>query len=112
MVCWTNSCVIHDLFQRQKHKLTIKTTPYELVYTKILSLIDQAQSLLRFRASVRFCDVYKGDQCSTWLRAFAITIMAYIGLSGETKLKYVRMWLHDENRYNPTKSITHDYDRT
>ena len=94
--------VIHELFQRQKHKLTITTTPYELVYTKILSLIDQAQSLLRFRASFRFCDVYKGEQCSTWLRAIAITIMTFIGLAGETKLKYLRKWLDDDKRYNPT----------
>jgi hypothetical protein len=29
--------VIHELFQRQKHKLTILTMPYEPVYTKVLS---------------------------------------------------------------------------
>lgn len=94
--------VIHELLQRQKYKLTNTITPYEPVYTKILSLINQAQSLLRFRASLRFCDVYRGDHCSTWLRALAITIMTFIGLAGETKLKYLRQWQNDDKRYNPT----------
>ena len=97
--------VIHELLQRQKYKLTNTTTPYEPVYTKILSLIDQAQSLLRFRASVRFCDVYKGDHCSTWLRALVITIMTFIGLAGETKLKYLKKWLDDDKRYDPTNQL-------
>ena len=94
--------VIHELFQRQKHKLSIYTTPYELVYTKALSLIDQAQSLTRFRSSVRFCDVYTSVKCSDWLRAIVVTILTYIGLSGETKLKFLVKWLKDEKRYNPT----------
>ena len=98
--------VIHELFQRQKHKLSVYTTPYELVYTKVLFLIDQVQSLTRFRASVRFCDVYKGEKYSDWLSAIVNAIMTYIGLAGETKLRSLEKWLLDEKRFNPTNGST------
>lgn len=93
---------IHELIISGNHKLTLNTIHSELVYSKILFLIDQLQSMTRFRAAVRFCDIYCGNRCYDWLRAVVNAIMTFTGLGGQTKLKYVAKWLHDESRYNPT----------
>ena len=93
---------LHDLIMSRKHNLSFVTIPYELVYAKVLQLINYIQSMTRFRASDRFCEIYRGDKCSNWLKAIVTVIMTYTGLSGETKIKYFTKWLHDENRYNPT----------
>jgi hypothetical protein len=43
---------IQECFLSGEHKFTIKTIPYELVYSKFTSLVAQAQALTRIRASV------------------------------------------------------------
>jgi len=93
---------LHELFMSGKHKLSVRTLPYQLVYAKVLQLINHIHSLTRFRASVKFCDIYRGNKCSEWLRAIVTVILTYTGLGGETNMKYFAKWLHDESRYNPT----------
>ena len=93
---------LHELFMSGKHKLSVRTSPYQLVYAKVLQLINHVQSLTRFRASVKFCDIHRGNKCSEWLRAIVTVILTYAGLGGETNMKYFAKWLHDESRYNPT----------
>ena len=93
---------LHELLMSGKHKLSVMTLPYELVYAKVLQLINHMQPLTKFRASVKFCDFYRGNKCSEWLRAIVTVILTYAGLGGETNMKYFAKWLHDESRYNPT----------
>lgn len=96
---------IHDLFCG-RHKLSFKTIPYELVYPKTLSLISQAESQTRIRASRRFCDFFKGEKYEEWLKAFVSLIMITAGLTGEIKSKSVAKWLHDSKRHDPTNQAT------
>ena len=92
---------IHELFLSKNHMLSFTTISHEPVYRKILLLVDQLQSMTRLRASVRFCDIYTGGKCSTWLRAIVTVIMTSTGLAGESKLKFFKKWVDDENRYTP-----------
>ena len=92
---------IRDLFCGM-HKVRFKTIPYELVYPRTLSLIDQVESQTRFRASRRFCDLFQGEKYEEWLKAFVTLIMITAGLTGELKLKSVAKWLKDSKRYDPT----------
>ncbi len=96
---------IHDLFCGT-HKLSFKKIPYELVYPKTLSLISQAESQTRIRASRRFCDFFKGEKYKEWLKAFVSFIMITAGLTGEIKSKSVAKWLHDSKRHDPTNQAT------
>jgi hypothetical protein len=92
---------ISDLFCG-KHKVRFKTIPYELVYPKTLSLIDQAESQTRFQASRRFCDLFQGVRYEEWLKAFVTLIMITAGLTGELKFKSVVKWLNNSKRHDPT----------
>ncbi len=92
---------IHDLFCGM-HKVRFKTIPFEFVYPKTLSLIDQVESQTRFRASRSFCDLFPGEKYEEWLKAFVTLIMITAGLTGELKLKCVAKWLKDSKRHDPT----------
>lgn len=93
---------IQECFLSGKHKLAIRTIPYELVYSKFTSLVDQALALTRIRASIKFCDVHPGKRCALWLKAMVTSMLCFSGLAGQTKLEYLRNWMKDEDRYNPT----------
>ena len=60
----------------------------ELVYAKILQLISLLKSMTRFRASVKFCDIHRGNKHSDWLRAMVTLIMTFTGIAGDTNLKF------------------------
>jgi len=92
---------IHELFLSKNHRLRFTTISHEPVYRRILLLVHQLQSMTRLRSSVRFCDIYTGEKCSNWLRAMVTVIMTLTGLAGETKLKFFKKWVDDENRYTP-----------
>jgi len=96
---------LNDLIMTGNHKLSFKTSPCELVYAKILQLISLLKSMTRFRASVKFCDIHRGNKHSDWLRAMVTLIMTFTGIAGETNLKFFAKWLHDGCRY-PNKSAT------
>lgn len=96
---------IQECFLSGEHKLTIRTIPYEIVYSKLTSLISQAQLLTNIRASVKYCAVHPGEKCAVWLKALLTSILCIGGLAGETKLKYLRIWMKDEERYNPTNMM-------
>lgn len=93
---------IQECFLYGEHKFVMRTIPHELVYSKFTSLIGEVQALTRIRASVKFCDVFPGEKCALWLKAMVTTILCICGLAGQTKLKYLRNWMKDEGRYNPT----------
>jgi len=93
---------LNDLIMTGNHKLSFKTSPCELVYAKILQLISLLKSMTRFRASVKFCDIHRGNKHSDWLRAMVTLIMTFTGIAGDTNLKFFARWLRDGCRYNPT----------
>ena len=92
---------IQECFLSGQHKLTIRTIPCDIVYSKLTSLISQAQSLTSIRASIKYSAVHPGEKCAVWLKALLTSILCIGGLAGETKLKYLRIWMKDEERYNP-----------
>jgi hypothetical protein len=93
---------IQECFLSGNHKLAIITIPYELVYSKFTSLVDEALVLTRSKASIKFCDVHSGKRGALWLKAMVTSMLCFCGLAGQTKLKYLRDWMKDEDRYNPT----------
>lgn len=94
---------IQECFIHMDHKLSFRTIPYELVYSKFSSILEQVQAMTRLRASLKFCDVYSGNKCTLWLKAMVTLILCTSGLAGQTKLKYLRKWIQDQDRFNPIK---------
>lgn len=92
---------IKECFASVHYKMAYKTIPYELVYAKVSVLTEQVLTVTRLRGSLKFCDVFSGDKCALWLKAMVTLVLCTIGLAGQTKLKYLRKWIQDEDRFNP-----------
>ena len=93
---------LHDLLILGCHHLKFHTMETELVRDKVHSLIDQTESLLKIRASSLFCDLYSSPRHHDWLRAMFNMIAICVGIAPMYKLRYIRKWIMDSSRYDPT----------
>jgi len=93
---------LNDLLVNSHRKLCIILSNVEPVRAKIDYMIDKITPMVKLRASNCFCDLYKNAKIHDWLRAISNMIMILVGVAPDFNLKYVKSWMNDLSRYDPT----------
>lgn len=97
---------LNDLLYNNHRKLCIELSPIEPVRANVDYLISIIEPSLRLRATESFSSLHKNTKIHDWLKALANLIMVTVGISPEYNLKYLRKWISDTQRYDPTHAAS------
>lgn len=71
------------------------------VTTKVMRLVREANSMLKFRRSTPFHSVYSSEAMAVWLRSHLSLLMITIGISPAYSIKYINSWLTSTELFDP-----------
>ena len=97
---------LHDILYNNHRKLCITLSPLEPVRAKTDFLLDVLLPMLQLRAGNVFCTLYKDPKIHAWLKAIANLIMVTVGIAPNYNLKFVRSWIKDDKRFDPTNEAS------
>ena len=92
---------VNDLFF-QDRDISLHHISIDPVRSKLISLVEGLEPYLRFRHSLRFCDIHSQEKEHQWLQSLINMIMLTGGLASNFNLKYFSRWLTDSGRHDPT----------
>ena len=88
-------CEVHQPGHRAFHHASTRT--------EVMKLVREADSMLKFRHSGLFKEVYDDRRYWEWLRYHLSLLLITIGICPEFDDKYIKVWLRDHHRYDPHK---------
>ena len=79
----------------------------ERLVIQVKNMASEVQSYLHFRQSLRFNDVYKNERITNWLRMMLTLMKVTAGLVPNPKLKWIRRFYEDNDRFDPYTRAQH-----
>ena len=91
----------HDLCMGIEYEFHFKYIDSLPTQTKVMTLISEALTFLRFKASNLFNMVYCDPRLTVWLRAHLSQLLITTGFAPEYGTKHLNKWLSDIRRWDP-----------
>ena len=93
----------HDLCVGTEYEFHFRYIDSLPTQTKVMTMISEALTYLRFSASNRFNMVYCDPRLTVWLRAHVSLLLITTGYAPEYGTKHLNNWLRDKDRWDPFK---------
>ena len=91
----------HDLCMGTEYEFHFQYMDSLPTQIKVMTMISEALTYLRFSASNRFNMVYCNPRLTVWLRAHVSLLLITTGFAPEYGTKHLNNWLRDKDRWDP-----------
>ena len=98
---------MNELCSGESHSFSVHFHDPERLVTQVKNMASEVLSYLHFRKSLSFNQVYKNERTTDWLRMMLSLMMVTAGLVPQPKLKWIRHFYKDNDRFDPYGRASH-----
>ena len=98
---------VYELCAGESHSFSIHFHDPERLVAQVKNMASEVLSYLHFRDELTFNQVYKNERITDWLRMMLSLMMITAGLVPQPRLKWIRHFCQDNDRFDPYGRASH-----